>query len=117
MGRPTDMHLKRVNWSRYHRPPQFAASGLYASTIPDPLAARFLFGCGLDHRAMGSSNSKLPARTPNSGGKDVSSFGSSGAEYFDGMAQECIRWLTGWIGPGLVADPGSVTTDKIIGAA
>jgi len=54
---------------------------------------------------------------PISGGEDVSSFGSSGAEYFGGMAQECVRWLIGWIGPGLVADPGSVTTDKIIGAA
>jgi len=53
---------------------------------------------------------------PISGGEDVSSFGSSGAECFGGMAQECVRWLPGCIGPGLVADPGSVTAYKIIGA-
>ena len=46
---------------------------------------------------------------PISGGEDVSSFFSSGAEYFGGMAQECARWLPGWIGPGLVAGPASVT--------
>ncbi len=39
----------------------------------------------------------------------------AGAEHFGRMAQECVRWLPGCIGPGLVADPGSVTTDKIIG--
>ena len=65
---------------------------------------------------MCSSISMLPGTYPISGGEDVSSFGSSGAEYFGGMAQECVRWLPGWIGPGLVADPGSVTADKIIGA-
>src|SRR6266568_4930644 len=47
---------------------------------------------------------------PDSGGEDVSAFGSSGAEHFDGMAQECVRWLPGCIGPRVVADPGSVTT-------
>jgi len=46
---------------------------------------------------------------PDSGGEDVSSLGSSSAEYFGGMAQECVRWLPGRIGPGLAADPGSVT--------
>ncbi len=65
---------------------------------------------------MCSSTSKLPATYPISGGEDVSSFGSSGAEHFGRMAQECVRWLPGCIGPGLVADPGSVTTDEIIGA-
>ncbi len=78
------------------------------STILD-LAARFLFACDLDHRAMCSSI--LSCRhVPDSGGEGVSSFGSSGAEYFGGMAQECVRWLPGCIGPVLVADPGSVTT-------
>ncbi len=47
---------------------------------------------------------------PDSEGEDVSSLGSSSAEYFGGMAQECVRWLPGRsIGPGLAADPGSVT--------
>jgi hypothetical protein len=65
---------------------------------------------------MCSSTSKLAGTYPISGEEDVSSFGSFGAEHFGGMAQECVRGLPGWIGPGLVADPGSVTTDKIIGA-
>ena len=65
--------------------------------------------CELDHRAMCSSI--LGCRhVPDSGEEDVSSFGSSGAEHFDGMAQECVRWLPGCIGPRVVADPGSVTT-------
>jgi len=65
--------------------------------------------CELDHRAMCSSI--LGCRhVPDSGAEDVSSFGSSGAEHFDGMAQECVRWLPSCIGPRVVADPGSVTT-------
>ncbi len=68
-----------------------------------------MFGCELDHRAMCSSI--LGCRhVPDSGGEDVSSFGSSSAEYFGGTAQECVPWLPGCIGPGVVADPGSVTT-------
>src|SRR5712692_5088502 len=50
---------------------------------------------------------------PDSGGEDVSSLGSSSAEYFGGMAQECVRWLSGRIGPGLAADSGSVTVRAI----
>src|SRR5216684_4763180 len=50
---------------------------------------------------------------PDSGGEDVSSLGSSSAEYFGGMAQECVRWLSGRIGPGLAANPGSVTVRAI----
>ena len=46
---------------------------------------------------------------PDSGGKHGSSFGSSRAPHFDGMAQECACWLTGCVGIGAVADPGSVT--------
>src|SRR5207249_4945989 len=69
----------------------------------------FLFDCELDHRTMCSSI--LGCRhVPDSGGEDVTSFGGSGAEHFDGMVQECVRWLPGCIGPGIVADPGSVTT-------
>src|SRR6266699_995843 len=58
---------------------------------------------------------RLAASTRFPEANHVSSFGSSGAEYFGGMAQECVRWLIGWIGPGLVADPGSVTTDRSSG--
>jgi hypothetical protein len=95
------------NWAAFPHPDRI--------DIPD-LAARFLFRCELDHRAMCSSISMLLGAYPISGREDVSSFGSSGAEYFGGMAQECVRWLPGCIGPGLVADPGSVTADKIIQA-
>src|SRR5712691_10988461 len=61
--------------------------------LPHPdrtgIPGRFLFKCELDHRAMCSSTSKLPGTYPISGGEDVSSFGSSGAEHFGRMAQEC----------------------------
>ena len=78
------------------------------STIPD-LAARFLFGCDLDHRRC-AVRCLSCRHVPEFGrGEDVSSFGSSSAVYFGGMAQECVRWLPGRIGPGLAADPGSVT--------